>query len=455
MKFDVIIIGGGITGAGLARDCAQRGLKCLVVDKSLPGHATTAASSHLIHGGLRYLLYDRLTTHTTAWDAGNIIRIAPNLVSRLPIVWPVYKGHLHGIEVVETLLEEYDEFQRMKGGLAHLRMDPHATRTIVPGLVGEGLIGSVAFDEWRVDAVGLVEANLEAAKRDGVKVRVDTKVDALLRDSNGRVHGVSANGEEIEADVVVNATGPWVDQIASLGGADIPIRLRKGTHLVYDKPLTPVGLLVEAIDAKRHVFVLPWAHGTLVGPTDLEHDGSPDTMRSDKEEIRYLIDSVRRYLPDFPTEYSSTRVGARPILGQTVSEKLLSREFRVIDHAESDGVEGFITIAGGKMSDFRLMAKETVDAVCAKLGNTTSCTSHRETLAGEPITTIPQFIRPWRPLKRFLRNHPRLRELHALAYLGLRLMKHLFRLLLGGSPLADAESFREHYGFKPHEGAVR
>ena len=97
------------------------------------------------HGGLRYLLYDRLTTHATAWDAGNIVRIAPHLVSRLPILWPVYKGHLHGIETVETLLEEYDEFQRMKGGLEHLRMDPHATQAVIPGLVGEGLVGSIAI----------------------------------------------------------------------------------------------------------------------------------------------------------------------------------------------------------------------------------------------------------------------------------------------------------------------
>ncbi len=450
MKFDVVIVGGGITGAGLARDCARRGLKSLVLDKSLPGRATTAASSHLIHGGLRYLLYDRLTTHTTAWDAGNIIRIAPELVTRLPILWPVYKDHLHGIETVETLLEEYDGFQRMKGGLSHLRMDAAATREIIPGLVGEGLVGSIAFDEWRVDAVGLVEANLEAAQRDGIEVRSNTTVEALLRNDDGRVCGVTANGENIEAGVVINAAGPWVDQIAALGGADVPIRIRKGTHLVYNKPLTPVGLLIEAIDKKRHVFVLPHATGTLVGPTDLEHDGSPETMRSEDEEISYLIDSVRRYLPDFPENYASTMVGARPILGQAANEKLLSREFQVIDHAATDGIEGFVTIAGGKMSDFRLMAKETVDAACSKLGKTTTCTSHRETLKGKPITTIPHFDRPWRPLKKFLRIFPRLREIHALAYLGARLALHYLRKISGNLPYADAKAFREHYGFTPH-----
>src|SRR5271170_2744477 len=108
---DVIIIGGGITGAGILRDCALRGLKALLLEKSAAGMATTASSSHLIHGGLRYLLYDRLTTHTTAWDSGNIVRIARPLLRRLPILWPVYRGHRHGAETVETLLECYDGFQ--------------------------------------------------------------------------------------------------------------------------------------------------------------------------------------------------------------------------------------------------------------------------------------------------------------------------------------------------------
>ncbi|OIO09584.1 MAG: hypothetical protein AUJ52_06130 [Elusimicrobia bacterium CG1_02_63_36] len=450
MKFDVVIVGGGITGAGLARDCALRGLKTLVLDKALPGRATTAASSHLIHGGLRYLLYDRLTTHTTAWDAGNIIRVAPDLVTRLPILWPVYKSHLHGIETVETLLEAYDGFQRMKGGLSHLRLGPSAVGELLPAIATGGLVGALSFDEWWVDAVGLVEKNLEAARRDGAELRTGTEVVELLRGPGGKVRGVRTRREdaleEIEADIVVNAAGPWVDRVAALAGVSIPLRLRKGTHLVYDKPLTPIGLLLEAVDGKRHIFVLPHAGGTLVGPTDLEHTGTPETLRSDEDECRYLVDSVRRYLPDFPENYSSTRVGARPILGQAVAEKLLSREYQVLNHAERDGVDGFVSIAGGKMSDFRLMAKDTVDEVCRKLGRGDDCASHRIRLDGQPVTSIPHFERPWRPLKKFLRHHPRLRELHALAYLGAGFGTHVLRRLAGGGAVSDAAAFREHYG---------
>src|ERR1041385_7505780 len=128
MAYDAIVIGGGITGAGVLRALALRGFKTLLVEKGSPGRGTTVTSTHLIHGGLRYLLYDRLTTHTTCWDSGHIIRIARPLLTRLPIVWPVYAGDTHGLETVETLLEVYDYFSGMKGGKRHLRLEPEEAR---------------------------------------------------------------------------------------------------------------------------------------------------------------------------------------------------------------------------------------------------------------------------------------------------------------------------------------
>ncbi|MEK7745615.1 MAG: FAD-dependent oxidoreductase, partial [Elusimicrobiota bacterium] len=140
--FDAVVIGGGITGAGVLRDLALRGLNAVLLERGEPGMATTASSTHLIHGGLRYLLYDRPTTHATCWDSGNIRRIAAPLLTRMPIVWPVYRGHSHGLETVETLLESYDSFQRMKQGLPHLRLSAPATLRLFPGLSREGLLGS-------------------------------------------------------------------------------------------------------------------------------------------------------------------------------------------------------------------------------------------------------------------------------------------------------------------------
>lgn len=443
--WDVIVIGGGVTGAGVARDCAMRGLKTLLLERGAPGHGTTVSSTHLIHGGLRYLLYDRLTTHTTCWDSGHIIRIARPLLTRLPILWPVYQGHSHGLETVETLLEVYDGFQRMKGGRSHLRLSAEETVRLVPGLKKEGLLGSVAFDEWWVDPIELVEKNLDCARRYGAEIRTGAGVTGLIKEG-ARVVGVKTGGGDIHGRLVINAAGPWIDKISTLAGTRIPMRLQKGTHLVYDRPLVPVGLLLEAVDRGRYVFVVPYKDGTLIGPTDLRAPQDPDQVSTSLEEIRYLLDSAKRFLPDLPEKYDRTIVGSRPILGQAGSEKLLSREYEVFDHETRDKIPGLLTIGGGKMSDFRVMAETVTTLACRKLGISAECRTYRETLAGEPVGEIPDFPRPWRPLKNFLRNHPRLRELHALAYLGAALVRHGALRVQGKTPFADAQSLRNHFG---------
>lgn len=474
--FDALIIGGGITGAGVLRDLSLRGLKALLVERALPGEATTASSTHLIHGGLRYLLYDRPTTHTTCWDSGNIRRIAAPLLTRLPIVWPVYRGHSHGLETVETLLESYDGFQRMKEGLRHLRLSASATLRLFPGLREEGLLGSAAFDEWWVDAAGLARENLASARRAGARVLPRTRAVGLLK-TEGRITGVrvmteEGRTEEVTSSVVVNAAGPWAAEVAAMAGARIPLRLRKGSHLVYegDSPLRsagPVraGLLLEAVDRGRYVFIVPGVGKTLLGPTDLEARG-PGDLAASPEEIRYLLSSARRYFKDFPERFSRSVAGLRPILGQEGSEKLLSREYAVLDHGGrgAAGLEGrgpstvrkgipgggeasgLVSVVGGKMSDFRLMASDACDEVCRLLGKGSPCRTHLLTLSGESVGDVPDWPRPWKPLKSFLRGHPRLRELHALAYLGAGLVRHAARRALGLAPESDENDFLAHYG---------
>ncbi|MBI4425067.1 MAG: FAD-dependent oxidoreductase [Elusimicrobia bacterium] len=452
--FDVIVIGGGITGAGVLRDCALRGLRCLLLDKGRAGCATTAASTHLIHGGLRYLLYDRLTTHTTCWDSGNIVRIARGLVTRLPIVWPVYRGHRHGLETVETLLESYDGFQRMKLGRPHLRLSAAETLRLLPALAPDGLRGSLVFDEWWVDPVALVRANLDSARRAGAEVREGARVSGLLREG-GRVAGVALDGgERLEARLVLNAAGPWVERVAALAELHIPLRLQRGTHLVYP-PLPeltasgrPLGLLLEAQGGDRYVFVVPLGREVFVGPTDIAYCGDPDALASTEEEARYLYASARRYLP-LPQAFAGTVVGARPILAQAGSEKLLSREYEVLDHEARDGAAGFATIAGGKLSDFRLMAQDAADLACRRLGKGEACRTSLERLDGSAVGAIPYFPPPPRLLKRFLRRHPRLRELHALGHLGVQFARHLAGRALGGLQEASLEDFQRHYGQEP------
>jgi glycerol-3-phosphate dehydrogenase len=436
----------------VARDLALRGLKTLVVEKGRPGHGTTVNSTHLIHGGLRYLLYDRLTTHTTCWDSGHILRIARPLLSRLPILWPVYRGHRHGLATVETLLESYDRFQPMKGGLSHLRLSAGETLRLAPGLRPEGLIGSVSFDEWWVDPEALVRANLVSAHRAGAEVRIGVSAAGIER-KEGAVMGaalVDADGrrEVALAPVVVNAAGPWADRVAALADIMVDLRLQKGTHLVYEGTppgLSPsAGFLLEAVDGFRYVFVIPRGGMTLVGPTDLPTDEDPDRLTSGPEEIRYLLASVRRYFPGLPERYDRAIVGARPILGQRGSAQVLSRDFEVFDHGTRDGLRGFFTVAGGKMSDFRLMAQEAGDAVSGFLGRPAPCRTTLETLEGEPAGPIPKHAFPSKSLKKFLRGRPALKKIHALGHLACAFLKHLLRRLAGLRE-ATVEDFRRHY----------
>jgi glycerol-3-phosphate dehydrogenase len=447
--YDVVVIGGGVTGAGVARDAALRGLRVALVERGEAGGGTTAASTHLIHGGVRYLLYDRLTTHATCWDSGHIVRTAGELLTRLPIVWPVYRGHARGLETVETLLEEYDKFQPMKYGLPHLRLDAASTLRLVPGLKAEGLRGALVFDEWWVDAQGLAARTLESARAAGAEVFLGANADAILREGP-RAAGVSAGGRELRARVTVNAAGPWVDRVARLAGASLPLRLMKGTHLIWKDPRrVPTGLLLEAEDRERYVFVVPSPLGTWVGPTDVAGPSDPDQARTTPDETAYLLRSVRRYFADWPEAPDATIVGSRPILGQPGAEKLLSRDFEVFDHEARDGIAGLLTIGGGKMSDYRVMAETAVDAACLKLGSAARSTTSSLTLDGRDVGEIPSFAPPPPALKAWLKTRPRLRELYALGHLGGAFARHLARRAAGLAPAAGEAEFRRRYGGAP------
>jgi glycerol-3-phosphate dehydrogenase len=155
---------------------------------------------------------------------------------------------------------------------------------------------------------------------------------------------------------------------------------------------------------------------------------------------------VKRYFKDWPDQPDSTIVGARPILGQPGAEKLLSRDFEVFDHETRDGISGLLTIGGGKMSDYRVMAEAAVDAACRKLGSAARGTTQTVTLDGRPVGDIPDFSPPSRGLKNFLKTKPRLRELHALGHLGAAFALHTARRAAGLCPVEDEEAFRRRYG---------
>jgi glycerol-3-phosphate dehydrogenase len=248
--FDLIVIGGGITGAGLFHKAASLGLKVLLLEKGSAGAQTTGSSSGLIHGGLRYLPYDVSTSLLCCREAGALQRLYPDLLKRQVFLWTVYRSDRYWIELVEALLEYYDRFAGLKGGKPHLRLTPAETLELDPAIEPRGLAGAVTFDEWAVDAVALVRRLLEDGRRQGGVAREGMRVTRFeLR--NGAISAVRSSdraGEESAASgrVVVNATGPWAEQIARLAGCrSVGLVLRKGVHLVLEESPVRHGLIFQ------------------------------------------------------------------------------------------------------------------------------------------------------------------------------------------------------------------
>ena len=369
---DVVVIGGGVTGAGLARDLALRGVSVLLLEKNDWGAGTSGASSWMIHGGPRYLEFDWNTTRQSCKDAGHIVRIARHLVHRCVFLLPVLPGDKLGIERLETAMEVYDRFQPLKDSHPHVRVSGAEARLLEPGL-SPRVTGAVTMEEWGVDPHRLTWANVLDTVRAGARALNHSSVEGILRDGGG-VTGVryrAPDGHRVEAlaKVVVNAAGPWAPEVAAMAGATVPLRPAKGVHVVYDRRLSNFAISAEAVDGRELVMV-PHGSLTLLGTTDDDYYGDLDAVEVLPDEVDYLVQAAERIFPDIRRHRPlRATAGVRPTLFQwRPNEDSLSRRFEVFDHRKRDRVSGLFTIAGGKLSMYRLMAEMTADAVCARLG---------------------------------------------------------------------------------------
>lgn len=331
----------------------------MLVERGRPGGVTTAASSGLIHGGLRYLPYDAPVTLECCQESGWILRRYGGLLRRQPFLWPLFKGG-HGPDTAEALLELYDELQPLKGGRPHVRLTAREARDLVPGLSGEGLRGGVTFDEWAVDARALVAAVIAEAVQGGGRA-LKGEVTAFEM-SGGRVSGARlADGTVLAARAVINAAGPWADRVAALAGARAPLTLRKGVHLVLPGNRGPWAVLF-ADETGRTLGLYPRPGEAWVGPTDDAFEGDPGRAVATEAELSRLRRAVERALPGAPTAGARGVVGVRPIAAGGPVGWLLSRDYRVFDHA-AEGAEGLVSVTGGKLVLFRKMGEEAVAAV--------------------------------------------------------------------------------------------
>ncbi|MCB0220722.1 MAG: glycerol-3-phosphate dehydrogenase/oxidase, partial [Chrysiogenetes bacterium] len=298
-SFDVVIIGGGVNGTGIARDCAYRGFStCLVEQRDLATGAS-GANSGMIHGGARYMVSDVKTTKKSCEDSGYIQQMAPHMLFRIPFLMPITQkgiaGKIFG-SLFETYFEGYDQFQPLKNGKPHTRLTTQEALAIEPGLKPKMVNGAVTMDEWGIDPFRLCTANALSAAEAGATIRNHTRVTGFLFEGK-RVCGVKVQDfrtgahEEIRASVVFNAGGPWVLKILEGTGATAKMRPGKGVHVILDRRVVNVAVMCSAVDG-RSIFIMPHDNSTIIGTTDDDFYGDPDSLTVSKDEVEYLIQGI-------------------------------------------------------------------------------------------------------------------------------------------------------------------
>jgi glycerol-3-phosphate dehydrogenase len=372
--FDVLIIGGGITGAGAARDAAMRGLSTCLVEADDLAFGTSSRSSKLVHGGLRYLEQGELgLVFESVSERRVLMDIAPHLVNPLGFLFPVYKGKGRSVFTLDVGMWLYDGLSLFRSPRLHRTLKPRQVEAEEPGLRREGLTGAPLYYDCATDDARLTLENALDARARGATIRTHTRVTGFLS-PGGRVRGVRVRDmlrgteEALEARVVVNATGPWTDLTRSLLGPG-PTRLRptRGVHVVVGaERLAPRHALICAHPQdERKLFVIPWGERTYVGTTDTDDPGDPAQVHASSQDVDYLLAAANHYFPEarlVREDVLSTWAGLRPLLAAEGSESSLSRE-----HAILLDPSGLLSIAGGKLTTYRKMAAQVVDQVVALL----------------------------------------------------------------------------------------
>ncbi|MDX2053950.1 MAG: glycerol-3-phosphate dehydrogenase/oxidase [Polyangiaceae bacterium] len=400
---DVVVIGAGVNGAGVARDAALRGFRVALLERNDIGFGASGNSSGMIHGGPRYLSHNPDVTHSSCLDSGHIQRIAPHLLFRIPFLVPMYgkAGLLSKLTLTayDAFFDLYDDYQPLKHGKPHARLSADELATLEPGLAETQ--GGVTFDEWGIDGVRLCTANVTDAVERGAVFYNHTTVTEILRGEHGRVAGVryrdrlSGRVGEISAPVVVNATGAWAPITTALGNLSpksAAIRPGKGIHVFLDRRLTNYAIVCNAIDG-RQVFLMPWQNMSVLGTTDDDFYGNPDEVLATHDEVRYLFQAIHRVFPAIDQARAiGTWGGVRPTLyGWGGSEDSLSREHEVVDH-KAHGAPGLYSMIGGKLASYRLFAQEMVDELARAFGKSIACSTHTTALPGGADTVEPMSL---------------------------------------------------------------
>lgn len=407
-RFDLIVVGAGVNGAGIARDASMRGLRTLLLDKGDVASGTTSWSSRLIHGGLRYLEHREVgLVRESLRERERLLRIAPHLVEPLPLLIPIYKGDKRGPWLIRAGMVLYDVLSYDKSLDRHRMLSREETLKRAPGLDPAGLQGAAVYYDAQVEyAERLAVENALAAREHGATVLTYARVDRLVFEAepgsdSAKVGGVAftdvldGRAYEARAPVTLNVAGPWVDEVLSNlnGKAKRMIGGTKGSHIVVDPfPGVPRdALYVEAQEDGRPFFIIPWNGQVLIGTTDSRYTGDLDRVEADEAEIAYLIAETNRVLPSAGLTRDSVRFtysGVRPLPYQEDGrEGGITRRHIVHDHARGrEQVQGLLSIVGGKLTTYRNLAEQAVDTAFRKLNRPVPpCTTAQVPLPGASL----------------------------------------------------------------------
>jgi glycerol-3-phosphate dehydrogenase len=374
---DLLVIGGGITGAGIARDAAMRGIRTALVDAGDFGHGTSSRSTRLVHGGLRYLEHGWLRlVFESSRERRILLRIAPHLVYPMAFVFPVHAGGRVTRARLAAGLWLYDLLSLFRNVHPHRMLSRRAVRKTEPQLRDQNLLGGAVYYDGYCDDARLVLATIRSAHRHGAMVASYAAVTALEK-AGGPVRGavvadrIEGRRVNVHAHVTVNATGPWADVLRRMDTADAESLLRptKGVHVAVPRRRagnTGALTMISPLDG-RVLFVLPWGDVSVIGTTDTDFAGDPDDVAVASDDVTYLLRSANALFPDahlVPGDIIAAWAGLRPLLrdgggGETAA---VPREHKIVESAS-----GLVTIAGGKLTTYRAMAAELVDVVAEKL----------------------------------------------------------------------------------------
>jgi len=363
----VAVIGGGINGAGIAWELARKGYEVALFDKGQFGAQTSSATTKMIHGGLRYL--ERLhfglvreALHERAW----LLRNAPDLVKPIEILLPIYRDSPRSRFEIRIGLLLYDVLAGRQNIHRHRSLSAAEILDRAP-LVKEGLVGGFSYWDAQVDDGRLVRSVVDAAVRDGVVARENTRITRLRADGNQWIV-TAASGETSRFDVVVNAVGPWMNELLETNDLRERYRLSlvRGSHLVLRHRVSDFGALLQSHTDHRVFFVLPWKGTTLVGTTEVVQKGSPDDVQPSDEEVDYLITRFNRYFREKidRSAIASAFAGVRPLVGNAIDPTAMGREYRVIRRGN------LINVFGGKMTTFMALARRVSMRVDNYFGHT-------------------------------------------------------------------------------------